>query len=148
MFRNYSVEFSRYFWICRPLIYESELGTFNQAPAFWYCANKMMTYLLEIAWHPECRGIGPRSLKVATTPSIMTDVPKGQANLSQLSIRGNYRGVASRDMDKVYPRNIAQRGISASEFPRCASRGNKSADSLAGDHPVFSEERSHVGKRL
>ena len=41
--------FSRDFWICRPLVLESELGFTNQAHAFWSYANRMMSVLLSLA---------------------------------------------------------------------------------------------------
>ena len=53
MCRNYSCEFNRDFWIGQPLMYESEFRTFNHSSEFWHCSDKMMTYLLGIAGHPE-----------------------------------------------------------------------------------------------
>ena len=44
----------------------------------------------------------------------MTEVFKGQSNLSQLEIRGNYRAVAAHDMANEYSRNLANRQIFAS----------------------------------
>ena len=46
MFSNDSVAFNRDFRIGHPSMYESQLGTFHQAPAFWPCADKMVTYIL------------------------------------------------------------------------------------------------------
>ena len=60
----------------------------------------MMTCLLGIEELPEGDGIRPRSLKVKTISVLMTEVAKGQADLSQLAIQGNYRPVTSQDMDK------------------------------------------------
>ena len=46
----------------------------------------------------------------------MTEVGKGQGNLSQLAIRGNYRAATAQDMSKVYSRNISHRQLFASKF--------------------------------
>ena len=120
MFRNDSGEFGRDFWIVPPLEYE--VGGFNQVPAFWPCANKMMTCLLEADGLPEGHGVRPHSLKVAEISALMTGVAEGQANLSQLAIRGNYRAFAAQDMDKVYSRNIAHRKLAVSDFAQSAFR--------------------------
>ena len=81
------------------------LGTFNHAPAFWSCANKMVTYLLEAATRPESHGIRPHSLKVTTIHGLMTEVGKGHSDISQLAIQGNYKGVAAQYVDRCYSRN-------------------------------------------
>ena len=67
-----------------------------------------MTCLLFQPGRPDGHGIRPHSLKVATISTFPTEVTKGNANLSQLAIQGNYRAVAARDMPKVYSRNLAQ----------------------------------------
>ena len=64
---------------------ESELGFPNQAPAFWSCANKMMSLLLFLADRPGDHGIRPRSLKVTTIDVLVGEIVKGKANLSQLA---------------------------------------------------------------
>ena len=89
LFRNDSGDLSRDFWIGRPLTIESELGFPNQDPAFWSCSRKVMTCLLFQADHPEGHGVRPNSLKVTTISTLATAVAKGNANLSQLAIRGN-----------------------------------------------------------
>ena len=106
-----------YQWIFRlgrPL--ESEGANCAHDPAFLSCANKMMTYLLEVDGRAQDRGIRPHRLKLTTIPSLMTEVTNGQANSSQLAIRANYRDVAAQDMDKVYSRNIAQKQLSVSDI--------------------------------
>ena len=70
----------------------------------------------------------------------MTEVAKWHANLSRLSIRGNYRAVAAQDMAKDYSRNSPQRKISASKFAQKAFQGNKDAESIADDPSSFLEE--------
>ena len=79
-----------------------------------------MTYLLEAAGHPEVHGVRPRSLKVTTISALMPEAAKGQADLSQLAIRGYYRAVAAQDMDTVYSRNITQKQLFVSDFARSA----------------------------
>ena len=71
----------------------------------------------------------------------MTEVGKGQPNLSQLAIQGNYRAVDAQDMDKVYSRNIAKQQLFASKFAQSAFQENKIAEPIAGGPPVFSEEK-------
>ena len=106
--RNEAVDLCRDLRLGRPLEHE---GDFAPAPAFWSCANKMMAYLLAVAEHPEGRGIRPHSIKATTISALMTEVAKGQVNLAQLAIRGNYRGVAAQDMPTGYSRNIARRQL-------------------------------------
>ena len=65
-----------------------------------YCARKMKTSLLRMASHPEGRGIRPHSLKAATISALMTDVIKGTSSSPQIAIQGDYRDVATRDMEK------------------------------------------------
>ena len=120
MFRSDSWEFSRDFWIGQPLDYESELGTSNHVPACRSCGNKVMTYLLEVTGYPEGHGVRPRSLKDTTISALMMAVARGQANLSQVAIRGDYKAVAAQDMAKVYPRNIEQRKLSVPNFAQSA----------------------------
>ena len=71
----------------------------------------MMTCLLLHEGRPEGHAIRPHSLNVTTIPTLMTEVVKGNANLPQLAIRGNYRACAAHDMAKAYSRNLAHRGI-------------------------------------
>ena len=99
-----------------------------------------MAYLLDLSDRPECHGIGPNSLKVATISSIMKEVVKGNANLAQLAIRGNYREVASRDMAKIYARNVANRKIFVANFALSAFGENKGPRAIATDQPIFSEK--------
>ena len=87
-------------------------------PAFWPCANKVVICLLFQARRPECHGVRPHSLKVATICDLMTEVIKGQSNFHQLAIQENYRDVAARDMAKVYSRNLAHRQSPASRLAR------------------------------
>ena len=76
LFKQESGDFARDYWIGQPLFTESETGFFNQAPAFWSCGNKMMTFRLYLAGRPDDHGIRPHSLKVATIPTLMTEVAK------------------------------------------------------------------------
>ena len=112
LFKNESWDLRRDFRLGPPL--ESE-GGFAPPHAFWSCANKMMGYLLEADAHPEGGGIRPNILKVTAIPAL-TEVAKGQPNLSKLAIRGNYRDVAAQIMDTVYSRNIAHQKLSVSDF--------------------------------
>ena len=89
-----------------------------------------MTWLLELAGRPEDHGIRPQSLKVTTIPTLMVDVAKGKANLSQLAIQGNYRAVAPRDVDKVYSRNMATQQLFGPKFAQNDPQENKSAESI------------------
>ena len=124
LFKNESGDLSRDFWIGRALVIESELGFPNQSHAFWSCANKVMPSLLFQAEKPECHWIRPHSQKVTTISTLITAVIiKGQADLSQLAIQGNYGAVAAQDMDKVYSRNLAHQQISVARLPQGAWRG-------------------------
>ena len=125
LFKNESVDCSRDFGIGRPLLLESELGFPNHVPAFWSCADKMMTSLLFQAWNPDGHGIRPRSLKVATISTLMTEVAKGRENLSRLAIQGQYRAATAQDMAVVYSRNLAQRQIFFSKFAQQAFSGKQ-----------------------
>ena len=138
---NDSGDLSRDFWIGKPLTIESELGLRKQAHAFWSCATKVVTCLLFQADRPDGHGARPHSLKVTTISTLMTEVIKGNANLSQLPIQGNYRDVTARDMAKVYSRNLAHRQISASRLPLGDFRGNRNVASIAKGPPGISEER-------
>ena len=71
LFKQESGDLARDYWIAQPLFMESEAGFSNQAPAFWSCANKMMTFLLERAEFFEEHGIRPHSLKVKTISALM-----------------------------------------------------------------------------
>ena len=75
----------------------------------------------------------------------MTEVFKGQSNLSQLEIRGNYRAVAAHDMAKVYSRNLAHRENFGSRLAHKASKENRNAESITTDPPGISEE-AQAGK--
>ena len=66
-------------------------------------------------------------------------VADGQANLSQLAARGNYRAATTQDMGNVYSRNSAQRQIPASKFAQKNPNGYKDAESVTNDLPGFSE---------
>ena len=50
----------------------------------------------------------------------MTELAKGQSNLAQLAIRGNYRAVTAQDMAKVNPINHAQQQLFVASFARSA----------------------------
>ena len=80
----------------------------------------MKTYILEVDGRPQCHGIRPRSLKVATISALMAEVTKGQSNLPQLAIQGNYRADAAHGMAKRYSRNIARRQLFVSDVARSA----------------------------
>ena len=140
LFRNNTeVGSPRDFSICHPLVSESELGFPNQVPAFWPCANKMMSILLFLAERREDRGIRPHSLKATTIDVIMGEIVKGKANLSQLAAQGNYRAATAQDMGKVYSRNLAQpQQIFVSKFDPKIPMGDSNADSLTIDLPEFS----------
>ena len=99
LFKENSGGFPRDFWIGHPLFMESEMGFFNQSPAFWSCADKMMTLLLERAdFLEEDHGIRPHSLKVTTISSLMGEIIQGRANLAQLAVQRNYRALTAQDM--------------------------------------------------
>ena len=76
LFQNNTGGSPRDFWIGRPLVSESELGFPNRAPAFWPCANKMMSLLLFLAYRTEDHGIRPLSLKVTTIDLLTGQLPK------------------------------------------------------------------------
>ena len=46
----------------------------------------------------------------------MAEGAKGQANLPQLEIQGNYRGVTAQGIGKVYYSNIAHRQLVVSDI--------------------------------
>ena len=130
-------DFSRDFWVGKPLIVESELAPPNHSPAFWYCSDKTMTRLLFHVGRPNGHGIRQHSLNVTTISVLMTEVIKGHANLSQLAFQGNYRAATVHDMVKVYSRNLAHRKIFASKWARGAFKENKDAESIVEDPSVF-----------
>ena len=66
---------------------------------------------------------------------------KGRANLSRLSIQGDYRAVAAREMDNFYSRNIAQAANFCLEIRTYRASWQKSAESIAEDRSAFSEEQ-------
>ena len=133
-------ELSRDFRIARPLVIESELGFPNQVPAFWSCANKVMTCLLFQARHTDGHGVRPHSLMVTTIFTLMTEVIKGNANLSQLATQGDYLHVAAQDMAKAYSRNLAHRQIFVSHSAQKAFQGNRNVDAFKTAPPEISEE--------
>ena len=135
LFLYESGDSSRDFWIWQSLVSESEIGFANHAPAFWSCANKMMTCLLSLADPKDDHGVMPHSLKVTTISAIMSEIAKGNANLSQLAIQGNCSAVAAQDMGNVYSRNLAQHQIFVSNLDLNAHGGNKTAESLTSDLP-------------
>ena len=130
LFQNESVDLSRDFWIGEPLVIGSELCFPNQAPAFWSREDKVLSCLLFQEGRPEGHVERPRNLKVTTISTLMTEVIKGHANLSHLAIQGNYREVTAQNVNKVYPRNLAHRQISASRFAQKAVRVNRGAESI------------------
>ena len=69
--RQHSGNIDRDFWIGHPMFLETEMGLSNHAPAFWSCANKMMTIPLERANYLEEHSIRPHSLKVTTISALM-----------------------------------------------------------------------------
>ena len=71
LFQENTWDCARGFWIVQPLVLESEIGFPNQVPAFWHCANKMMSVLLPFADFHEDRGIRPHILKVETISALM-----------------------------------------------------------------------------
>ena len=100
----------------------------------------MSILLLFLSEHPEDRGIRPHSLKVTTIDVIMGEIVKGEANLSQLAAKGNYRAATTQDMGKVYLRNSAQqKQIPVSKFAQKNSQRGKNDDSLPCDLQEFSE---------
>ena len=111
------------FWIGQPL--ESGGKNFATSPEFRHCANRRMTYLLDLVGHPKGHGVRPHSLKVATIPDMMNEVVKGHANLSKLATLGNYRSVAAQGVGKIYPRNFAQQRLPASNFAQNAFQVDK-----------------------
>ena len=122
--RNESGGLSRDFWLCQPLAYEG--GAFAPPPSFRPWSQKMMAYPLEVGERPDGHGIRPHSLKVTTIAALMTDVDKGQSNLSHLAIQGNYRAFRAHDMSKANSRNLAQQQLSVSDFAQSAFRKNDS----------------------
>ena len=149
LFKNESGDLSRDFWIGRALVIESELGFPNQSHAFWSCANKVMPSLLFQAEKPECHWIRPHSQKVTTISTLITAVIiKGQADLSQLAIQGNYGAVAAQDMDKVYSRHMAHHHhhhhhhhqICVSRLAQKSCQGNRGVEFIADGPPGISEE--------
>ena len=135
LFLNDSGNCSRDFWIGQPLISESEIGCFNQYPAFWSCANKMMTCLLFLSDRKDDHGARPHSLKVSTISAIMEEIAKGNANLPHLAMQGNYRAATAHDMGKAYSRNSAQRQNFVSKLAQKAPRENPTAESLTTGPP-------------
>ena len=99
-----------------------------------------MTCLLFQEGRPESHGIRPHSLNVTTISTLTTEVIKGNANLSQLAIQGNYRAVTAMGMEKVYSRNLAHWEIFAARFARGDFQGNRNVESIATDPPEISSE--------
>ena len=79
------------FWICQH--FESEGECFTASPSLWSCASNVMAYMLDLAGRPKGHGIMPNSLKVAKNCALMTEIVKGQSNLSQLATRGELQGL-------------------------------------------------------
>ena len=107
-----------------------------------------MTHLLDLVGPPKCHGVRPRSLKVTTIPPLMAETAKGQANLHQLAIHWDRRGVAARDMANIYARNIARQKPPASNFARNACLTDNIPESIKNDPPVFSENTHRDGWRV
>ena len=84
-------DFSRNFWIGQPLVSESELGFFNQIPAFWSFASKMMSILFPPE-HPGGRGIRPHSLKVTTIAVLMGGNCQGKGKPVSTNIPRKLKG--------------------------------------------------------
>ena len=96
-----------------------------------------MTYLLFLAGRPDGHGIRPHIIKVETISTLMTEGAKGDANLSQLAIQGNYMAVAAQDADMVYPRNLAQRQIFVTKFAQNHFRTTKTPSLPRMTHRYF-----------
>ena len=131
LFRKESGKSDRDFCAFQPL--GSEGKNFTPVPSFWYCAYKMVTYLLDLVWLPMGHGVRPNSLKVTTISALTTNVADGQANLSQLAIQGNYRAVTAQDMAKVYFSDLAQQQLLVSSCDKNAFRNNASPESAKDD---------------
>ena len=109
LFMSHSGNTNRDFWIGQPVQFDTQGGFFGQAPAFWPIANKMMTVPLERANSiQKPHGIRPHSLKVTTISALTKEIVKGNGNLAQLCVQGNYRAITAADMGKIYSRDIAQ----------------------------------------
>ena len=98
-----------------------------------------MTTPLEKANYLEEHSIRPHSLKVTAISALATEIVKGNANLAQLSVQGNYRAATAQDMRKIYSRNIAQQQLFASKFARKSVKENQNAEFLPIDLPAFGE---------
>merc|ERR1712112_708539 len=111
------------------MVSEVQNGFFNNAPAFWSIANKLMTILLDrVNFQEEGHGIRPHSLKVTTISALTTEIVKGKGNLAQLSAQWNYRAITAADMGKIYSRNIAQQQLYVSKFSQKAVKENQNAE--------------------
>ena len=97
-----------------------------------------MAYLLDLAGHPEGRCIMPHSLNATAISSLMTEVVKGNPNLPQLAIIGNYRAGAPQDVCNIYSRNVANQHLSVSNFAQSAFCANKKPESIKIDPPALS----------
>ena len=129
LFMSHSGNLNRDFWIGQPMFSEIQNGFFNNAPAFWSIANKLMIIPPERANFQEVgHGIMPLSLKVAAISALTTEIVKGKGNLAQLSAQWNYRAITAADMGKIYPRNIAQQQLYVSKFSQKAVRENQNAE--------------------
>ena len=87
----------------------------------------------------EERGIRPHSLEVTTISALMGEIVKGKGNLSQLSVRGNYRAVAAQEMGKIYSRNLPQHRLFVSKYAQKTANGNQNAEFPPPDTPGFEE---------
>ena len=108
----------------------------------------MRTVLLDLAEFREDHGIRPHSLKVPTISAIMGEIAKGNANLAQLAVQGNYRAAAAQDMGNAHSRNLAQQQIFVSRFDQNTFEGNTNAEGSPNDLPKFSEKVQWVGSSL
>ena len=70
----------------------------------------------------------------------MTEVARGQAQLSKLASQGNYRAPNAQDTAQVYSRNSARRQIFVSQLAQKDFKENKDAESIAEGPSVFPDE--------
>ena len=82
------------FWICQPL--EADGMRFAAFAASRPCANRMLTYLLDLVGHPKGHGARPLILKGATISPLMGDVVKGHANSPPLATPCEYSEVSAQ----------------------------------------------------
>ena len=129
LFISRSGNLNRDFWIGQPMFSEIQNGFFNNAPAFWSIANKLMIILLaRVNFQEAGHGIRPHSLKVTTISALTTEIVKGNGNLAQLMAQGNYRAITAADMGKIHSRNIAQQQLYVSKFSQKAVKENQNVE--------------------